>query len=181
MAQALGPYTIRMWEKLPADGRRHELLDGRLIVTPSAQPPHQLVVFRLTTVLGHYLEKHRLGTVWPSGDVYFGHRTVFEPDVVAALGPATRKLTRWRDLPDPALAVEVLSPRSARYDRGPKRERYLRRAAEYWIVDPKARRIEVWRRGDESATVVRDRLVWRPRPGVPPLTIRLARLFADLP
>lgn len=181
MAQALGPYTIRMWEKLPADGKRYELLDGRLIVTPSAPPPHQLVVLRLTTAIGRYMEKHRLGTVWPGGDVYFGGRTVFEPDVVAALGPAARKLTRWRDLPDPALAVEVLSPSSARYDRGPKRRRYLRRAAEYWVVDAKGRQIEVWRREDERPTVVRDRLTWRPRRGVPALTISLSRLFADLP
>jgi len=181
MAQALGPYTIEMWERLPTDGNRYELLDGELIVTPMAQPPHQVVVGRLTTRLVAYLEAHQAGTAWPGGDVFFDKHNVLEPDLIAVVGGDPLKLKRWKDLPDPALAVEVLSPSSARYDRGRKREKHLARAAEYWIVDIESRLVEVWRPGDERPLVVRDRVAWRPRPDLPPLEIALADLFADLP
>lgn len=181
MARALGPYTVEMWERLPADGNRYELLDGELIVTPMAQPPHQLMVQRLAVALGRYVEAHRLGVVWPGGDVYFDRHNVLEPDVIVALGPDMVRLRRWRDLPDPALAIEVLSPSSARYDRGRKRERHLQRAAEYWIVDIEARLIEVWRPGDERPRVVRDVLEWRPASGGQSFVLELAELFADLP
>jgi Uma2 family endonuclease len=75
----------------------------------------------------------------------------------------------------------VLSPSSARYDRGRKREKHLERAAEYWVVDIESRLAEVWRPGDERPLVVHDRLEWRPRAELPPLEIALADLFAELP
>lgn len=181
MAQALGPYTVEMWERLPADGNRYELLDGELIVTPMAQPPHQAVVQRLTVALAAWLNAQRLGMVWPGGDVHFDRHNVLEPDVIVALGPDMLRLRRWRELPDPALAVEVLSPSSARYDRGRKRERHLQRSAEYWIVDIEARLIEVWRPGDERPRVVRDVLRWQPLPDGLPFVLELGELFADLP
>ena len=38
MAQALGPYTIEMLEAFPREGKRYEILDGVLIVTPTPRP-----------------------------------------------------------------------------------------------------------------------------------------------
>jgi Uma2 family endonuclease len=44
--------------------------------------------------------------------------------------------------------VEVLSPRTARRDRGPKRDIYERNGVrEYWLVDPRRREIIVLARG----------------------------------
>ncbi len=180
MAPAPGPYTVEMWEQIPDDGNRYELLDGELIVTNAPIPRHQLVVLRLSVALHAYVTGHRLGVTWPGGDVHFDRYTVLEPDILVGLDPELVRLPSWKELPDPALVVEVLSPSSARHDRGRKRERYFERTAEYWIVDADARTVEVWRRGAARAEVPREALVWRPRPGVPALTISLAELFAGL-
>ena len=181
METAAGPYTIEMLDRFPNDGNRYEILDGVLIVTPAPGPSHQLVQARLGPALASYVESHRLGQLYfgPS-DVIFDEHTRFEPDLLVVLGEAARRLRSWRELPDPALAVEILSPSSARWDRGGKRERYLTRCAEYWIVDLDARLVERWRPGDERPAIHRDVLEWRPDPAVPALRVDVASLFADL-
>lgn len=182
MALAHGPYTVEMLEQmLPADSHtRYELLDGELIVTNNPVPRHQLLVLRISAAIGQYVETHRLGVAWPGGDVHFDRFNMLEPDVLVALGPGVMHLKTWRELPDPALAVEVLSPSSARYDRGRKRERYMDRVTEYWIVDPDARLIEVWRPGDTRPEVVRDQFTWQPVADVPGLVLRIPDLFEGL-
>ena len=182
MAQALGPYTIEMLDAFPPDGKRYEILDGALIVTPAPRPAHQTVQANLAMALGPYVKTHRLGRFWLGpADVIFDEHTRFEPDAVVALGDAARRVRSWHQLPDPALAVEILSPSSARWDRGGKRERYLTRAAEYWVVDVEARLVERWRPGDERPSIHRETLVWQPDSAVAPLVVDVSALFADLP
>jgi Uma2 family endonuclease len=182
MAQALGPYTIPMLEAFPADGKRYEILDGALIVTPAPNPSHQILQAALGEQLLPYVRANAAGRVlFGPADVIFDEHTLLEPDLLVALGEGARGLRSWRDLPDPALVVEILSPSSARYDRGLKRERYLQRAAEYWIVDLESRLIERWRSGDERPSIHRQRLEWQPAPNIPPLVVDVAALFAELP
>jgi Uma2 family endonuclease len=52
----------------------------------------------------------------------------------------------------PDLVIEVLSPGTARRDRGLKHRLYARRGiAQYWIVDPDADAVEVHRFGEDPA------------------------------
>ena len=78
------------------------------------------------------------------------------------------------------LAVEVLSPSTARGDRTVKRQFFQRHhVPEYWIVDNSARLVDRWRPGDERAESVTDVLTWQPVPGIEPLTIDLRELFDE--
>jgi Uma2 family endonuclease len=80
------------------------------------------------------------------------------------------------------LAVEVISPSSARADRLTKRRLYQRRGvATYWIVDADARLVEVWHPGDDRPEIVTDLLRWRVAPDAEELVIDLAELFEGLP
>ena len=183
MPGTLGNYTVDMWERLPQDGKRYELLQGELLVTPSPAPLHQLLVMRLSLVLASYVERHRLGAVWPGMDLFHGPRTVLEPDIAVGLGADAVRLRSWRELDRPALAVEVLSPSSAADDRGRKRAVYLAHGCEYWVVDPSARLVERWLpiAGADQPSVHRDRVAWQPDPTIEPLTLDVVALFADLP
>ena len=136
-----GPWTRAERDALPDDGRRYELLDGILVVTPAPMPHHQVVVTRLLTLLvGNCPEECR---VLPAPvDVVLGERTVVQPDIlVAPLADFTDK-----DLPvPPLLAVEVLSPGNRGYDLVDKWERYERAGIPaYWVVDPKAGELIPW-------------------------------------
>lgn len=79
------------------------------------------------------------------------------------------------------LAIEVLSPSTARYDRGFKR-RYYQRAGvgESWVVDPDALLVERWRPGDERPEVLDREVAWQPAPTVVPLVIDLPVMFSQL-
>jgi Uma2 family endonuclease len=69
-----------------------------------------------------------------------------QPDIVFVSRDRLHIVTEdWiRGAPDSV--IEVLSPSTARRDRTVKRELYRRqRVGEYWIVDPDAEQVEVWR------------------------------------
>ena len=118
---------------LPDDGRRYELIDGSLVVTPAPGTTHQLVVAALCRLLW---EGRRAGTVVLPAPVDFVPHpaTSLQPDVVvveeAEVGEA--RLTRM-----PLLVVEVVSPSSRRHDLGSKRLAYAAAGVpSYWVVDP---------------------------------------------
>jgi Uma2 family endonuclease len=78
------------------------------------------------------------------------------------------------------LAIEVLSPSTAKLDRGVKRRIYMEESVdEYWIVDADAWCIERWRRGEERPEIVTETLAWRPERGEQELAIELPALFRD--
>ena len=77
------------------------------------------------------------------------------------------------------LAVEILSPSSARADRYVKRQLYQSEGVpEYWIVDPASRFIERWRPGDDEPEVLTEVLRWAPVEGREALVVDLVGYFA---
>jgi Uma2 family endonuclease len=99
----------------------------------------------VVTALWRLLDDHRPANLWVTVapfDVVLAPDTVVEPDVLVA----RRDQLTDRNLPAaPVLAVEVLSPSTARVDLMLKRDRY--RAAgvpAYWTVDPDALRLRAW-------------------------------------
>ena len=78
------------------------------------------------------------------------------------------------------LAVEVLSPSTARNDRYKKRAVYQEEGVpEYWIVDSAAPMVERWRPGDSEPDVLVTAMEWQPLEAHLPLVIDLERLFRE--
>jgi Uma2 family endonuclease len=93
-------------------------------------------------------------------DVQLGEEEILQPDLFIYAVP-DRPRGDWSDVTALLVAIEVLSPSTARYDRGLKRLRYQRaRVSEYWIVDLEGRLIERWRPDDTRPEVLTDRLHW---------------------
>lgn len=136
-----GPLTRADLDAMPDDGRRHELLDGVLIVTPAPVTRHQRVVTRLWRLLDEACPVGLEVFVAPF-DVALSDDTVLQPDVLVA---RIDDLTD-RDLPKPpVLAVEVLSPSTRRYDLLLKKSRYEAAGTpSYWVVDPDEPSIVAW-------------------------------------
>jgi Uma2 family endonuclease len=172
-------WTAEMARALPDDGKRYEVLDGELFVTPAPSWDHQGVVGRLHLLLAPYVEAHGLGWAMLSpADIEFSPRRLVQPDLFV-VPTAERRPRDWRDVKTLLLAVEVLSPGTARADRLRKRVIYQeQRVPEYWIVDPDARVVERWRPDDERPEILAGVLRWQPRDDVAPLDIDLVALFA---
>lgn len=137
----LGPYRRRDYEALP-DEPRCELILGRFYLSPSPSPYHQTVVALLWQHLDQ-LAKRSGGLAFLAPlDVYLADHSVVQPDVIY-VSPARRTIVGRRVDGAPDLMVEVLSPGTARRDRGEKLGLYADAGVrEYWIVDAQERQIE---------------------------------------
>jgi Uma2 family endonuclease len=141
---------------MPNDGKRREIIEGDLYVTPSPRFSHQNVLFKLTLALGKYLEASPIGKLAISPlDVILSEYEVLEPDLLFVLNEHSEILSDWvRGTPD--LVIEILSPTSAPLDRGPKLKAYARHGVtEYWIVDPDERAVEIYRLTPEGYQLTR--------------------------
>ncbi|WP_409186362.1 Uma2 family endonuclease [Amycolatopsis sp. VS8301801F10] len=136
-----GPMTVRDLEGMPDDGRRYELIDGVLVVTPAPGYRHQKIGYRLYHVLEAACppEFDVLGAPFA---VHVGDRTELQPDVLVG---RSEDFTD-QDLPvPPVLAVEILSPSTAIHDLNTKRAVYERlRVPSYWVIDPAAPELTVF-------------------------------------
>ena len=123
---------------LPNDGKRYEIIDGELFVTPSPFRPHQRVVTRLTRYLSTFVEENELGEVFVAPfDVVFSRFDVVEPDLLYVSKGRLSVLTEKNVQGAPDLVVEVLSPSTAETDRTIKLKLYARYGVqEHWIIDP---------------------------------------------
>jgi len=127
------PLTYEDLQSFPDDGRRYELMDGTLIVTPAPTGPHQVVVAALYRAL--FAARPDGTAVLPAPVDYVPDpATVLEPDllVVDAEEALEAHLTRT-----PYLVVEVLSASTRAQDLGSKLLAYAKAGVpDYWIVDP---------------------------------------------
>ena len=173
-------YTHDDLLQLPDDGKRREIIDGELYVTPSPVNYHQKILFNLTLAFGKFLESHPLGELrFAPLDVILSEHDVLEPDLLFVLNEHLDILQDWvRGAPD--LVIEILSPSTEVRDRGIKLKAYARYGVgEYWIVDPNGQFIEVYRLGAEgyrlAGTYTKGVVVETPL--LPGFSLAVARIF----
>ena len=136
--------TYKDYEALPNDGRRYEIHEGELSVTPAPTPDHQRTSRNLFLVLNTHVTRRGLGEIFYAPiDVILSDITIVQPDLVYV---ETRRLSiissRGIEGP-PTLIVQVLSPSTARIDRTTNLQLFAKHGVPYyWIVDAEARVIE---------------------------------------
>ena len=161
-------------------GERWELVDGEVLTTPSPNWTHQRVVMRLAVALDAYVRRQSLGEVFTAPlDVKLQPGLVLQPDILVV---PTGVLRAREDVVDRLLlAVEVISPSSARHDRVVKRPAYQRnRVPEYWIVDERSGTVERWWPDDERPEIVAQQLVWNPEGASESFVLDLVDFFAEI-
>jgi Uma2 family endonuclease len=163
----------------PDDGRRRELIDGEVHVSPSPKTRHQQIVVSIVVAIKNHLDKHGGGRVFVAPyDVIFSDFDVVVPDVVFVSDKDAGVITEANIKGAPTLIVEVLS--DSRRDRLLKRDQYAQfGVSEYWVVDPDADRVEVYlltSKGYAAPKILEsgDKLTTKAIPG---LTLDLAGLF----
>lgn len=175
------PYTYREYALLPNDGRRYEVVDGELLVSPAPTPFHQTVSRRLMFRLMEQLEEAGIAYVFNAPiDVILGDTTIVQPDL-AILRVARKELISKRGIEGPPdVVVEILSPSTRGTDRYLKGASYASHGIpEYWIVDPELGHVELYRiEGDRYGIHTRfDRASPLASPELPEVAIPLAPIF----
>ena len=172
--------------RIPDDGMRHEIIDGVHYVTPSPVLRHQQLMGRLHLAIGKFLEEHpEVGQAFLSPlDTVFSPWDVVEPDLVFVAADQLEILTEPNIQGAPALVIEILSPSTRRRDLGIKRLLFDRGGVrEYWVVDPKAREVTVFRRAPGTGLTKAEHLspsgdAALTTPLLPGFSLSLTRLFA---
>ena len=175
MAISVPRYTIADLERFPNDGNRYELLDGVLLVTSAPSHAHQIIVNRLQLRLMEAVVIPGKGQVVGPGAITVPPKTQLQPDIL--VHPDRYPIdSKWEDIDEHWLAVEVLSRSSRVYDREFKRDAYIALGVhEVWLVDRWTKQVEVSRaRG--SGVIVRHVLRWR----VPQLAFDVEILLRDV-
>ena len=182
MPQTAHEWTVERVLALPNDGNRYEIVNGELLVSPSPELYHQDAVLALAVRLLSYARSTGVGHVSISpADIELDERTLVQPDVFVWERPAGGRPGRWKEIRTLLLAIEVLSPSTARHDRQIKRVRYQRQGIpEYWIVDLDSRLVERWRPEDDRPEILSERLIWQPPGSRPPFEIDLAEFFREV-
>ena len=173
-------YTYADLATFPEDHLRREIIDGELIVTAAPYLRHQRILGRIAFEFWTHLKQHGGGEAFVApADVVLSDMNVVEPDLLFVPDERHGILTDKNIRGVPALVVEVVS--DTRMDRVRKRDLYARfGVAEYWIVDPDADRVEVYRLtadayGKPEILEPAETLAYD---GLPGLIIDLTELFA---
>lgn len=169
----------------PEDGKRYEIIDGKLYVSPAPRVRHQVVVGELHANLYNFLKGHPVGRVYLGPcDVLLSLHDVVEPDLLFVARGHEEILTELNLQGPPDLVVEVLSPSNRRHDEVRKWRLYERSGVrEYWIVDAAKGRIRIFRQTTgstfgpavEISAATGDALT---TPLMPGLSLPLADIFA---
>ena len=139
--------TYEDFAALPDDGKRYELHEGELSVTPAPGTRHQDVLLNLTLILAPYVRSSGHGKFFLSPfDCIMSETTIVEPDLLYLDDSRLRFVSDRGIEGAPTLAVEIISPYSKQIDRRRKMALYAtHNVAWYWIVDPEVRAIEAYR------------------------------------
>ncbi len=104
---------------------------------------HQTVLGEIFSELLTYVKKANLGAVRLSPyDVYFNRKNVYEPDIIFIAKENLHKIKKNGLHGAPDLVIEILSPKTAKYDLEDKKDVYERYGVkEYWAVDPVSKQV----------------------------------------
>ena len=180
MAITVKKLTVSDYEQMPADGFRHEVIEGEEFMTPPPGTDHQAAVGNTFRMLGNHVSARKLGRVFVAPTaVALSNHDVVEPDVFFVSKANAGRITPKNIQGAPDLVIEVLSPSTQANDRGPKLALYGKSGVgEYWMIDPQAKTVEIHEFGTTRRTRSYDGDQSFSSALLPGLTIRLEDLFS---
>ena len=153
-------YTLEEFWALPEpeDRAHYDLIGGNLFMVPPPDPPHGSVVSRLTkSLLGFLTGNNIAGNVYYPREAIYTEDTYIEPDLMYVSDQLELKMTGRRTSAD--IVFEILSKRTATYDKTNKADTYLALGVpELWLLDPDAKTIEI-----RNAVIRKGSLAWEIR------------------
>lgn len=144
--------TAEEYFALPPTEKRTQLINGEVVVT-EASLRHQRISLEIVRLLANWLvDNPGHGEAGIPVDVHLDDWNVYAPDVWWVPESARPARDAKRIVGPPALAVEVRSPSTWRYDLGTKKRVYERLGlTELWLVDTESGSVLVYRRSAPQA------------------------------
>jgi Uma2 family endonuclease len=159
--------TYKEYVLFPADGNRHEVIDGRHYMNAAPNPRHQSISRHIQFQLFEQIELQGYGEVIDAPiDLQLSEFDVVQPDLVVVLkeNPIITS-TKIKGIPD--LVIEILSPSNRTHDLDLKMRLYEQfRVPEFWIVDSEEENVLKFCLTDEGrfapAEIYTSTISWQP-------------------
>lgn len=178
------PLTYEDYVYLPTDGRRYEIMQGDLYVSPAPNTFHQTVSRRLQYRLMALLEDTGIAYIFNAPcAVLLSETDVVQPDLVLVRCDRRHIISDRGIDGAPDVVIEILSPSTKGQDLHLKKHVYARAGVqEYWIVDPDAAAIEQWvlEPNDYRLVTRFDRAATLTSTVFPEISIHLLEVFKEL-
>lgn len=142
MATTQARFTEEDLAAMPDDGRRYELYDGEIYVSPAPVPAHQLVSSEMHDFLRR-ATRAGYGVVLAAPiEVKLGRGRVVQPDLIFIRRERLAIVGETQIVGAPDLVVEIVSPSSRKRDLGWKLRAYEAEGIPfYWVADPQGARV----------------------------------------
>jgi Uma2 family endonuclease len=139
-------YTYQDYLELPDDGKRYEIIEGELIMSPAPYTIHQEVMLNIAVELVNFVRKTKIGKIYIAPtDVVISDINVVQPDILFITNKKLQIITAKNIKGVPDLIIEIISPATGYYDLRGKKDIYEKFGVqEYWIVDPMKQRVEIY-------------------------------------
>ena len=125
------PWTLEEVLALPEDsGQRVELIDGAVVMSPAPAPTHQRILHRLQLALDGDVPAGM--ELLPGVNVVLNGGRLLIPDLVVTTSPGHTDVYFTGD--QVLLAIEIMSPSSAVYDRVLKRQLYAEAGVQFFVI-----------------------------------------------
>ncbi len=144
-------YTIDDIEALP-EGERAELINGKIYYMSTPSTEHQRIVHFFDKTIGNYVDSNNgQCEVFPAPFAVYLNKdntNYVEPDISVICDPSKIDNKGCHGAPD--WVIEIVSPSSATMDCFIKLLKYSDVGVrEYWVVDPKERKVVVYKGKDD--------------------------------
>ncbi len=138
--------TAEEYFRLPETMVQHNLIDGKLYMSPSPFARHQAIVMELAGSV-HDFVRDQGGVMFVSPmDCKLPDGSVLQPDVLY-IAPERAGIVEGHVMGAPDVVIEVLSRGTRRFDRRKKLQKYERNGVrEAWVVDPEGQTVIVFTR-----------------------------------
>jgi Uma2 family endonuclease len=129
------------------DGISYELINRELIKSPAPFIFHQRVNYKLTNILGNYIDNHDFGWIFEAPtDVILDDNNTVQPDILFISKESFFKIKENAIYGAHGIVIEIVSPSSLIADRYTKKDLYEKYGVkEYRLVDIANQSVEIFK------------------------------------
>jgi len=130
-------FTYQDYIHFPDNGKRYQIINGEVYMSPAPVPYHQRIIIKLSKILDEFVAKHNLGIVFIAPcDILLSDEDIVQPDIFFISNENLNIIKEKYIEGVPDLTIEITSTYTKKLDKLLKKRLYeTYQVKEYWVVD----------------------------------------------